>query len=136
MRLYCLSKVFPGIGMFSRSFKFFSKLSEDDAFWERGLRGYTKQKCFREVDIDEKGKSRIKYWFAMQDGLRENGRMLLVRRWLQDNPKVVEEFKLDIPVFGMVKDSKHRTRALVSSNGSEIAITGIPNASSNPFISM
>ena len=49
-------------------FKFFSKLSEDDAFWERGLRGYTKQKCFREVDIDEKGKSRIKYWFAMQDG--------------------------------------------------------------------
>lgn len=34
---------------------------------------------------------------------------------------VIDQFGLDIPVFGMVKDSKHRTRAIASS-GSEIAI--------------
>lgn len=73
-------------------FKYFSKLPEDDGFWERGLRGYTKQKCFREVNVDEKSKSKIKQWFSMQDYLRKNGRLLLVRRWLQDNPKVQEEF--------------------------------------------
>ncbi len=31
---------------------------------------------------------------------------------------------LDFPVFGMVKDSRHRTRALVTPEGNEIAITG------------
>lgn len=30
---------------------------------------------------------------------------------------IVEEFELDIPVFGMVKDNRHRTRALVSVDG-------------------
>lgn len=34
---------------------------------------------------------------------------------------IVEAFGLDIPVFGMVKDSKHRTRA-IADNGGEIAI--------------
>jgi excinuclease ABC subunit C len=35
--------------------------------------------------------------------------------------KVVEEFELDIPVFGMVKDSKHKTRA-IAIDGGEIEI--------------
>ncbi len=35
---------------------------------------------------------------------------------------IIEEFGLDIPVFGMVKDSKHRTRA-ISSDGGEISIS-------------
>lgn len=34
---------------------------------------------------------------------------------------IVEAFGLDIPVYGMVKDSKHRTRA-IASDGGEIAI--------------
>ena len=34
---------------------------------------------------------------------------------------VIKEMKLDIPVFGMVKDSKHRTRA-IATGGGEIAI--------------
>ncbi|MFI3140693.1 MAG: excinuclease ABC subunit UvrC [Clostridia bacterium] len=34
---------------------------------------------------------------------------------------IIEAFGLDIPVFGMVKDSKHKTRAITSSGG-EIAI--------------
>lgn len=35
---------------------------------------------------------------------------------------IIEAFGLDIPVFGMVKDSKHRTRA-IASGGEEISIT-------------
>lgn len=35
--------------------------------------------------------------------------------------KVVEEFKLNIPVFGMVKDNNHRTRALAT-DGQEVII--------------
>ena len=36
------------------------------------------------------------------------------------------EMGLAIPVFGMVKDNRHRTRALTRSDGSEIGIAGQP----------
>ena len=36
--------------------------------------------------------------------------------------KVLKTFNLDIPVFGMVKDDRHRTRALVTPEGLEIRI--------------
>lgn len=35
---------------------------------------------------------------------------------------VLKDYKLDIPLFGMVKDNKHKTRA-ITANGSEISIT-------------
>lgn len=35
---------------------------------------------------------------------------------------VLDEFGLDFPIFGMVKDDRHRTRALVTVDGREIAI--------------
>ncbi|MGM9602656.1 MAG: excinuclease ABC subunit UvrC [Faecousia sp.] len=38
--------------------------------------------------------------------------------------RVVQELGMDIPVFGMVKDDRHRTRALVTPEGMEIAIDG------------
>ena len=38
--------------------------------------------------------------------------------------EVVREFALDIPVYGMVKDDRHRTRALVTADGHEIGISG------------
>jgi excinuclease ABC subunit C len=38
--------------------------------------------------------------------------------------RVIGEFGLDIPVYGMVKDSRHRTRALINSKGEEIGIKG------------
>ena len=38
--------------------------------------------------------------------------------------KVLEELGLSIPVFGMVKDDRHRTRALVTPEGKEIGIQG------------
>ena len=36
--------------------------------------------------------------------------------------EVLRQLKLDIPVFGMVKDDRHRTRALVTPQGEEIRI--------------
>ena len=35
---------------------------------------------------------------------------------------MLKELGIDIPVFGMVKDDRHRTRALVTPQGMEIAI--------------
>ena len=38
--------------------------------------------------------------------------------------EVLESLQIQIPVFGMVKDDRHRTRALVTANGNEIRIDG------------
>lgn len=40
--------------------------------------------------------------------------------------KAVQDAGLSIPVFGMVKDDRHRTRALLTPQGEEIGITQIP----------
>lgn len=40
--------------------------------------------------------------------------------------RVLEETGLTVPVFGMVKDDRHRTRALVDPEGQEIGIQQIP----------
>ena len=40
--------------------------------------------------------------------------------------RVLRTFGLDIPAFGMVKDGRHRTRALVHPSGREIGIQAVP----------
>ena len=40
--------------------------------------------------------------------------------------RVLETLNLSIPAFGMVKDDRHRTRALVHPDGREIGIQAIP----------
>lgn len=40
--------------------------------------------------------------------------------------KVLKEMNISLPVLGMVKDDRHRTRALIYSSGEEIGITGNP----------
>ena len=40
--------------------------------------------------------------------------------------RVLESMNLDIPAYGMVKDERHRTRALVHPDGREIGIQAIP----------
>ncbi len=37
---------------------------------------------------------------------------------------VAEEFGVDVPIFGMVKDDRHRTKALVTPEGREIGLVG------------
>ena len=39
---------------------------------------------------------------------------------------VAREFHVSVPIFGMVKDDRHRTRALVTPDGEEIGISGQP----------
>ncbi|MEG1632438.1 MAG: excinuclease ABC subunit UvrC [Oscillospiraceae bacterium] len=39
---------------------------------------------------------------------------------------ILRELGVSVPVFGMVKDDRHRTRALVSPSGEEIGISGNP----------
>ncbi len=39
---------------------------------------------------------------------------------------VLEELELSFPIYGMVKDDRHRTRALVTAAGQEIGIDGTP----------
>ena len=39
---------------------------------------------------------------------------------------MLEALNLDIPAFGMVKDDRHRTRALVHPDGREIGIQSVP----------
>lgn len=40
--------------------------------------------------------------------------------------RVLERMGLDIPAYGMVKDDRHRTRALVHADGREIGIQAVP----------
>ena len=40
--------------------------------------------------------------------------------------RVLEELDLNIPAFGMVKDDRHRTRALIRPDGREIGIQSVP----------
>ena len=40
--------------------------------------------------------------------------------------EVVERFGVTVPIFGMVKDDRHRTRALITPEGREIGIVGNP----------
>ena len=39
---------------------------------------------------------------------------------------VLKELNISLPVLGMVKDDRHRTRALIYSNGEEVGLTGNP----------
>lgn len=40
--------------------------------------------------------------------------------------KVLDKYNINIPVFGMVKDDKHRTRGLISTDGREFGISATP----------
>lgn len=42
--------------------------------------------------------------------------------------KALEELGISVPVFGMVKDDRHRTRALITATGHEICLTANPAA--------
>lgn len=44
----------------------------------------------------------------------------------QTAERVLTELELQFPVYGMVKDNRHRTRALISASGEEIGISNTP----------
>ena len=68
--------------------------------------------------------------YKMQDkGFAEKPDVLLIDGGIthtQIAEKALTELGLQFPVYGMVKDNRHRTRALVTATGDEIGIQNIP----------
>lgn len=70
---------------------------------------------------------RFAHYLAKDPGFDETPDLLLIDGGIthaQTAVAVLESLQLTIPVFGMVKDNRHRTRALVTPDGLEIAIDG------------
>ena len=70
---------------------------------------------------------RLRHFAAGDAGFSEKPNALLIDGGVEHAKiaeEVVREFALDIPVYGMVKDDRHRTRALVTADGHEIGISG------------
>ena len=68
---------------------------------------------------------RLQHYIAGDSGFDQKPDILLIDGGIahaQTVVSVVQGLKLSIPVFGMVKDDRHRTRALVTSSGEEIRI--------------
>lgn len=70
-------------------------------------------------------KRRFQHYIAHDKGFEETPDLLLIDGGV-NHAKValsaLEELEIRFPVFGMVKDDRHRTRALVTPEGEEIAI--------------
>ena len=70
-------------------------------------------------------KRRFAHYQAGDKGFAETPDLLLIDGGVNHAKVAVaalEEWKLSFPVFGMVKDDRHRTRALVTPQGQEIRI--------------
>ena len=68
---------------------------------------------------------RFKHYKAGDNGFSERPNLLLIDGGIAHASvvsRVLSELELQIPVFGMVKDDRHRTRALVTPDGMEISI--------------
>jgi len=74
-------------------------------------------------------KRRYLHYLDGDAGFDERADLLLIDGGIQHAETAVaalQELGIAIPVFGMVKDNRHRTRALVTPHGAEIAIDGQP----------
>lgn len=72
-------------------------------------------------------KRRFSHYLAGDKGFEEAPDLLLIDGGINHASTAVEalaELGMSLPVFGMVKDDRHRTRALVTPDGKEIAIDG------------
>lgn len=68
---------------------------------------------------------RFSHYLAGDSGFDQIPDLLLIDGGIQHAKvalEVLEQLQLEIPVFGMVKDHRHRTRALVTPQGQEIRI--------------
>lgn len=73
---------------------------------------------------------RFNRYLAQDKGFLETPDLLLIDGGIAHANvalEVLHELGLSIPVFGMVKDDRHRTRALVTPQGKEIAIDSNPS---------
>ena len=72
---------------------------------------------------------RFRHYLDGDEKFRERPDLLLIDGGLEHvrvAQRVLASMELDIPAYGMVKDDRHRTRALVHPDGREIGIQAIP----------
>ena len=72
---------------------------------------------------------RFAHWLAGDKGFDTAPDLLLIDGGVNHAMTVLREIEamdVHIPIFGMVKDDRHRTRALVTPQGEEIGISGQP----------
>lgn len=72
---------------------------------------------------------RFEHWKAGDAGFDQKPDLLLIDGGAVHANAVVEELALlqvSLPVYGMVKDNRHRTRALLSPDGEQISIAAVP----------
>lgn len=72
---------------------------------------------------------RFRHYLDGDKGFAEQPDALLIDGGVvhaQTAAQVLSELELSIPIFGMVKDDRHRTRALVTPDGAEIGIQTVP----------
>ena len=94
--------------------------SEYKRFQIEGLDGQDDYGSMRQVIT-----RRFQHYIAGDKGFTEAPSLLLIDGGVvhaKTALAVLQELKLDFPVFGMVKDDRHRTRALVTPDGREIGI--------------
>ncbi len=99
--------------------------SEYKRFKIDGLAGQDDYGSMRQVLM-----RRFSRYLAQDKGFAEAPDLLLIDGGIAHANvalEVLQELKLSIPVFGMVKDDRHRTRALVTPQGMEIAIDANPS---------
>ena len=78
--------------------------------------------------VDEYNMRRLTHYVQQDAGFSERPDVLLIDGGVEHTrvaEEVLQTLGLDIPAYGMVKDDKHRTRALVTAEGAEIAISAV-----------
>ena len=96
------------------------KKSDYKRFKIQGMGGQYDYGSMRQVLL-----RRFTHYINGDDGFCEEPNMLLIDGGIshaRTAVQVLQELSLSIPVFGMVKDGRHRTRALVTPDGKEINI--------------
>lgn len=74
---------------------------------------------------------RLTHYVQQDAGFAERPDVLLIDGGIEHArvaKDVLQTLGLSIPTYGMVKDDRHRTRALVTAAGDEIAISAVPSA--------
>ena len=74
---------------------------------------------------------RLTHYVQQDAGFAERPDVLLIDGGIEHArvaEDVLQTLGLSIPTYGMVKDDRHRTRALVTAAGDEIAISAVPSA--------
>ena len=85
------------------------------------LEGFSDQDDY--ASMEQVLRRRLTHFAAGDAGFAERPSALLIDGGTEHANvavRVLQEFSLDIPVFGMVKDGRYRTRALVTADGSGV----------------